>query len=108
MPSALFWRGFWGSDPTSQKRDVGHPASGGKDFVPDGLPGHHSPFVSALLVTLNQAADRKGYASLDDIQQGLDTVNPEPRWGDIQDENEPGADLLLLTPAAIRQLSKPN
>jgi hypothetical protein len=51
-----------------------------------------------LLVTLNQAADRKGYATLDDIQQGLNTVNPEPRWGDIQDDNDPGADFLLLTP----------
>jgi len=82
--------------------------SGGKDFVPDGLPGHHSPFISAFLVTLNQAADRKGYITLDDIQEGLNTVNPEPRWGDIQDDNDPGADFLLLTPSAIAQLTKPN
>jgi tetratricopeptide (TPR) repeat protein len=90
------------------KRTRRYFASGGKDFVPDGLPGHHSPFISALLVTLNQAADRKGYVTLDDLQQGLNTVNPEPRWGDIQDDNEPGADFLLLTPDAIAQLTKPN
>jgi tetratricopeptide (TPR) repeat protein len=90
------------------KRTRRYFASGGKDFVPDGLPGHHSPFISALLVTLNQAADRKGYVTLDDLQQGLNTVNPEPRWGDIQDDNEPGADFLLLTPAAIAQLTKPD
>jgi Skp family chaperone for outer membrane proteins len=83
-------------------------ASGGKDFVPDGKPGHHSPFMAALLVTLNQAADRKGYATLDDIQLGLNTVTPEPRWGDIQDENDAGADFILLTPMAAAQLSGSN
>ena len=90
------------------KRTRRYFASGGKDFVPDGLPGHHSPFISAFLITLNQGADRKGYLTLGDIQQGLNTVNPEPRWGDIQDENEPGADFILLTPAAIAQLSLSN
>jgi hypothetical protein len=90
------------------KRTRRYITSGGKDFVPDGLPGHHSPFISAFLVTLNQGADRKGYVTLDDIQQGLDTVNPEPRWGDIQDDNDPGADFLLLTPTAVAQLVKPN
>jgi len=90
------------------KRTRRYFASGGKDFVPDGLPGHHSPFMSALLVSLNQAADRKGYATLDDLQQGLNTVNPEPRWGDIQNDNEPGADFILLTAAAIRSLRNPN
>jgi Caspase domain len=90
------------------KRTRRYITSGGKDFVPDGLPGHHSPFIAAFLVTLNQAADRKGYATLDDIQQGLNTVNPEPRWGDIQDDNDPGADFLLLTPSAIAQLTRTN
>ena len=90
------------------KRTRRYITSGGKDFVPDGLPGHHSPFISAFLVTLNQAADRKGYVTLDDIQQGLNTVNPEPRWGDIQDDNDPGADFLLLTPSTVAQLTKPN
>ena len=87
------------------KRTRRYFASGGKDFVPDGLPGHHSPFISALLVTLNQAADTKGFVTLDDLQEGLDTVNPEPRWGDIQGDNDPGADFLLLTPDAVRKLS---
>lgn len=90
------------------KRTRRYITSGGKDFVPDGLPGHHSPFISALLITLNQGADRKGYLTLDDIQQGLNTVNPEPRWGDIQQDNDPGADFLLLTPDAVAQLTKPN
>jgi TPR repeat protein len=90
------------------KRTRRYITSGGKDFVPDGLPGHHSPFISAFLVTLNQGADRKGYLTLDDIQQGFDTVKPEPLWGDIQDDNDPGADFLLLTSTAVTQLRKPN
>ena len=90
------------------KRTRRYITSGGKDFVPDGLPGHHSPFISAFLVTLNQGADLKGYLTLNDIEQGLDTVKPEPRWGDIQDDNDPGADFLLLTPVAIAQLTTPN
>jgi hypothetical protein len=81
-------------------------ASGGNDFVPDGIPGHHSPFMAALLVALNSAADRKGYATLEDIQLGLNTVKPEPRWGDIADENDPGADFILLTPTAVRKLAQ--
>ncbi|MFZ0688743.1 MAG: hypothetical protein WBH45_00835 [Acidobacteriaceae bacterium] len=89
------------------KRTRRYITSGGKDFVPDGLPGHHSPFISAFLVTLNQAADREGYITLDGIQEGLSTVNPEPRWGDIEDDNDPGADFLLLTPSAVAQLTKP-
>ena len=89
------------------KRTRRYFASGGKDFVPDGRPGHHSPFMAALLVALNQAADRKGYATLDDIQLGLNTVLPEPRWGDIQDENEPGADFILLTADAVQKLAQP-
>jgi hypothetical protein len=28
-------------------------------------------------------ARAEGYVTLGDIQQGLNTVNPEPRWGDI-------------------------
>jgi hypothetical protein len=90
------------------KRTRRYFTSGGKDFVPDGLPGHHSPFISALLVTFDQGADRKGYLTLDDIQQGFDTVKPEPLWGDIQEDNDPGADFLLLTPTAVTQLTKPN
>ena len=77
-------------------------SSGGKDFVPDGLPGHHSPFISAFLVTLNQAADREGYITLDGIQEGLSTVNPEPRWGDIEDDNDPGADFFCLLLRLLR------
>jgi hypothetical protein len=90
------------------KRTRRYFASGGKDFVPDGLPGHHSPFMSALLVTLNREADRKGYVTLEDLQEGLQTVTPEPRWGDIQGDNEPGADIILLTQDAINKLSTPN
>ena len=51
---------------------------------------------------------RQGYATLDDIQLGLNTVTPEPRWGDIQDENEAGADFILLTSTAAAQLSGSN
>jgi tetratricopeptide (TPR) repeat protein len=87
------------------KRTRRYFASGGRDFVPDGLAGHHSPFMSAFLVALNRAADQKGYATLEDLQMGLSTVKPEPVWGPIQDEDEPGADFLLLTPAAARLLT---
>jgi TPR repeat protein len=90
------------------KRTRRYITSGGKDFVPDGLPGHHSPFISAFLITLNDGADRKGYLTLNDIQQGLQSVNPEPRWGDIQQDNDPGADFLLLTPQAVAALSHSN
>lgn len=80
--------------------------SGGKTFVPDGVPGHHSPFVKALLSTFVHAADTKGYLTLNDIREGLYDVKPEPHTGDIQDENDAEADFLLLTPSAIAQLSQ--
>jgi Caspase domain/Sel1 repeat len=90
------------------KRTRRYFTSGGNEFVPDGRPGHHTPFISALLVTLNRAADNKGYVTLDDIQQGFDTVEPEPRWGDISDDNDPTSDFLLLTPDSIAKLTTPN
>jgi hypothetical protein len=89
------------------KRTRRYFTSGGNEYVPDGRPGHHTPFISALLVTLNRAADNKGYATLNDIQQGFDTVEPEPRWGDISDDNDPSSDFLLLTPDAIAKLTAP-
>jgi hypothetical protein len=90
------------------KRTRRYFTSGGNEYVPDGRPGHHTPFISALLVTLNRAADNKGYVTLDDIQQGFDTVEPEPRWGDISDDNDPTSDFLLLTPDAITKLNGSN
>jgi hypothetical protein len=56
---------------------------------------------------MTQLSEKK-YAVAEIEGSGLNTVNPEPRWGDIQDDNDPGADFLLLTPSAIAQFTKLN
>jgi Caspase domain len=73
--------------------------SGGKEYVPDGRPGEHSPFSRALLQTLNKNADEHGYTRWRDLQMGLEQVNPAPRWGSFGDTDDLNGDLILLTPA---------
>ena len=87
------------------KRTRRYFTSGGKDFVPDGFPGHHSPFAAALLNTLEGAATENGYLTLNDLQQGLARVaGPEPRSGEMEG-NDASADFILLTPRAANLIN---
>jgi hypothetical protein len=70
--------------------------SGGKEYVPDGTPGHHSPFASRLLEALESRGGLDSILTLAEIKSFLERIeNNEPRFGDFGD-NEKGSDFVFL------------
>lgn len=69
--------------------------SGGKEYVPDGRPGRHSPFTTRLLEALRTWGGDNGYMTIKGIAAAMDGLEPEPflgEWGD----NEPGSDFVFI------------
>lgn len=69
--------------------------SGGKEYVPDGRPGEHSPFARALLEGFRSEGGSDGVFTLDDILYYTQSVKPQPQSGEFGD-NEPGSDFLFI------------
>ncbi len=69
--------------------------SGGKEYVPDGRPGQHSPFVRRLLEAFRSYGGRDGILTINEILQYVEKVRPEPRAGEFG-TNEPGSDFIFV------------
>ena len=69
--------------------------SGGKEYVPDGRPGHHSPFARRLLESLRTYGGTNEVLTSRDIFSKLEDLSPEPRFGEFGD-NEPGSDFIFV------------
>jgi len=69
--------------------------SGGKEYVPDGRPGHHSPFARKFLESLRNYGGSDGILTINEIIQYVEKVEPQPRFGEFGD-NEPGSDFIIL------------
>lgn len=69
--------------------------SGGKTYVPDGRPGHHSPFARRLLDALRSVGGEDGILTYKEILSKVEKTNPEPRYGEFGN-NEPGSDFLFI------------
>ena len=69
--------------------------SGGKEYVPDGRPGHHSPFARKFLESLRNYGGDDRILTMNEIIQYIEKVEPQPRFGEFGD-NEPGSDFLML------------
>ncbi|NOQ25852.1 MAG: hypothetical protein GQ564_10865 [Bacteroidales bacterium] len=69
--------------------------SGGKEYVPDGRPGHHSPFARKFLEAMRNYGGSDGILTMNEIIQYVEKVEPQPRFGEFGD-NEPGSDFILL------------
>lgn len=69
--------------------------SGGKEYVPDGRPGQHSPFTRKLLEALRNYGGKDGILTLNEIVSYIEKVIPQPRFGEFGD-NEPGSDFLFI------------
>jgi len=76
--------------------------SGGKEYVPDGRPGQHSPFARKLLEALRSYGGRYGILTISGVVSYLERVTPEPRRGEWG-ANEPGSDFVFVA----RPISKP-
>ncbi|MCK5068778.1 MAG: caspase family protein, partial [Bacteroidales bacterium] len=69
--------------------------SGGKEYVPDGRPGFHSPFARRFIESLRYYGGDDGVLTTAEILQFVEKVNPQPRFGEFGD-NEPGSDFILV------------
>jgi len=70
--------------------------SGGKEYVPDGRAGQHSPFTRQFLQALRNYGGNDKIITLNELKSYLEKVTPEPRWGEISGKNEPGSDFLFI------------
>jgi uncharacterized caspase-like protein len=68
--------------------------SGALEYVPDGVPGHHSPFASRLLSAFNTPVQHK-FISIEDIMQVMKFMQPVPVLGEIS-TNDHQSDFLFF------------
>jgi hypothetical protein len=68
--------------------------SGGKQYVPDGRPGKHSPFASKFLEALRGYGGNYRVLTASRIWMSVETAKPEPKFGDFGD-NEPGSEFVF-------------
>lgn len=78
-----------------QARTRRYITSGGKEYVPDGTPGMHSPFVRKFLEALRSYGGKDKIITLAELMSFLETVTPQPHYGEFG-SNEPGSDFLLI------------
>jgi hypothetical protein len=69
--------------------------SGGKQYVPDGRPGNHSPFARKFLEALRNYGGRDKILTTGEMISYVETINPEPKYGEFGD-NEPGSDFVFI------------
>jgi hypothetical protein len=69
--------------------------AGGKEYVPDGRPGQHSPFVRQLLEGLRSYGGADGILTLEELTLYLERVDPQPRTGELFG-NEPGSSFVFV------------
>jgi hypothetical protein len=80
--------------------------SGGKQYVPDGRPGYHSPFAFQFLRALKGGAgDPEGIVTFLDIVSFADQVQgaPQPRYGWFPGA-DPSSDFWLVAKPEVRKM----
>ena len=71
--------------------------SGGKEYVPDGRPGHHSPFANKLIEALRSKGGDDGILTFGELFSFIERVTPAPTSGGFG-KNQPGSDFLFIAP----------
>ena len=69
--------------------------SGGKEYVPDGRPGMHSPFARKFIEALRSYGGDDKVLTLGELNAVVEKIDPEPRSGEFG-KNEPGSDFLFI------------
>ena len=69
--------------------------SGGKEYVPDGRPGEHSPFARKFLEALRSYGGKDGILTVSEVINYVEKVVPQPRTGEFGN-NEPGSDFVFI------------
>jgi Caspase domain len=69
--------------------------SGGKEYVPDGTPGNHSPFASLFITALDKADAPNGYLNLSQLPHYFERLATTTRAGNLG-HNQEGADFFFV------------
>jgi hypothetical protein len=69
--------------------------SGGKEYVPDGRPGAHSPFARAFLDALRNYGGADRILTMTEMQTYFERLPNVPRAGEFG-VNEPGSDFIFI------------
>ena len=72
--------------------------SGGKQYVPDGTPGSHSPFAAKFIQALKErGGTENGMITISDFQRYLQKLSTEPRLGKFSDTDDPASDFVFVS-----------
>ena len=69
--------------------------SGGKEYVKDGRPGHHSPFAKQFLAALRNYGGSDGILTKSELKSYMEVLAQLPRMGDFG-SYEPGSDFIFI------------
>ena len=69
--------------------------SGSKEYVSDGVPGHHSPFAKNLLEALKSNGGSDRILILDEIKLYMERLKTTPRFGEFGSD-EKGSDFVFV------------
>jgi Caspase domain len=69
--------------------------SGGKEYVPDGIPGRHSPFASKFISALESEGGDDGILTYGEIKSFVEKLNPWPRGGTFGSKSD--GDFLFIS-----------
>ncbi|MCP4522443.1 MAG: caspase family protein [Cytophagales bacterium] len=69
--------------------------SGGKEYVPDGRAGNHSPFARRVLEALRNNGGKDYILTFSELIGYVEHATPTPHHGEFG-ENEPGSDFLFI------------
>lgn len=73
--------------------------SGGKEYVPDGRPGQHSPFAALFVMALQKSDVPGGYLSLAQLPQYFQRLITVAKMGNMG-HNEDGSDFFFIPKAS--------
>lgn len=68
--------------------------SGGKEYVDDGQPGHHSPFARRLIEALRSGGGADRILTTSELHGYLEKLRPEPRAGSFGSDEALGGFLF--------------
>lgn len=77
------------------KRTRLYMTSGGKEYVPDGVPGRHSPFASKFISALESEGGDDGVLTYGEIKSFVEKLNPWPRGGTFGSKSD--GDFLFIS-----------
>ncbi|HEY0651918.1 MAG TPA: caspase family protein [Chryseosolibacter sp.] len=97
-------RGVWTDPEMSQSEFIlrklayhtrKYLTSGGKEYVSDGRPGHHSPFASKVIAALETKGGNDGILTLAELQVFTEKSSPAPLFGQFGND-APGSEFVFV------------